>query len=123
MRERRDLWFVMDALLVFVPFSLVGAVFGDAIRKDVLTRRQRGIAGLFCIVLGPVCGRVVISEWGWSDWTGLAVAAIVPTLAYDIVGLWAAVIRQAKEDPRGWLVLLKDALVAALQALLPWRKP
>lgn len=123
MSERRDLWFIMDALLVFVPFSLVGAVFGDAIRKDVLTRRQRGVAALFCLVLGPVCGRVVISEWGWSDWTGLAVSAIVPTLAYDIVGLFTAVIRQAKEDPRGWLVLLKDTAISALQALLPWRKP
>jgi hypothetical protein len=122
MGERRDLWFIMDALLVFVPFSIIGAIFGDTIRKDVLTRRQRGVAALFCLVLGPVCGRVVMSEWGWSDWTGLAVAAIVPTLAYDIVGLWAAVIRQAKEDPRGWFVLAKDALVAALAALLPWRK-
>lgn len=112
MSERRNLWFVMDALLVFVPFSLVGAIFGDAIRKDVLTRRQRGVAGLFCIVLGPVCGRIVISEWGWSDWSGLAVAAIVPTLAYDIVGLVAAVLRGAKEDPRGWITLIKE--------LFPW---
>jgi hypothetical protein len=112
MSERRDLWFIADALLVFVPFSLVGAVFGDAIRRDVLTRRQRGIAGLFCLILGPVCGRVVISEWSWSDWSGLAVAAIVPTLAYDIVGLAAAVLRGAKEDPRGWITLIKE--------MFPW---
>lgn len=51
MNERRDLWFIADALLVFVPFSLVGAIFGDAIRRDVLTRRQRGIAGLFTCTL------------------------------------------------------------------------
>jgi len=112
MSERRDLWFVVDALLVFIPFSLVGAVFGDAIRRDVLTRRQRGIAGLFCIVLGPVCGRIVISEWGWSDWSGLAVAAIIPTVAYDVVGLIAAVLRGAKDDPRGWLTLIKE--------MFPW---
>jgi len=116
MNERRDLWFIADALLVFIPFSLVGAVFGDAIRRDVLTRRQRGIAGLFCLVLGPVCGRVVISEWNWSDWSGLAVAAIMPTVAYDIVGLFTAVLQKAKEDPRGWITLIKE--------LFPWgRKP
>ena len=112
MNERRDLWFIADALLVFVPFSLVGAIFGDAIRRDVLTRRQRGIAGLFCLILGPVCGRVVISEWQWSDWSGLAVSAIVPTLAYDIVGLFTAILQKAKEDPRGWVTLIKE--------LFPW---
>jgi hypothetical protein len=112
MSERRDLWFIADALLVFIPFSLVGAVFGDAIRRDVLTRRQRGIAGLFCLVLGPVCGRVVISEWQWSDWSGLAVAAIIPTVAYDIVGLVAAVLRGAKDDPRGGLALINE--------MFPW---
>lgn len=123
MPERRNLWLILDALLVFVPFSLIGAVFGDAIRKDVLTRRQRGAAGLFCLVLGPLMGMVAIHEWHWSDVSGLAVAAVVPTLAYDAIGLAGSILRQGKEDPRGWAAIAKDTVVAVLGALLPWRKP
>ena len=34
---------------------------------------------------------------------------------FDLRGL-------GKDDPRSWIVILKDLLVAALTALLPWRK-
>jgi hypothetical protein len=40
------------------------------------------------------------------------VAAIIPTVAYDVVGLIAAVLRGAKDDPRGWLTLIKE--------MFPW---
>lgn len=121
MPERLEtLW---NALWWLVPFSLIGAIFGDAIRKDVLTRRQRTAAGLFCLLLGPLMGAVAMREWEWSDFSALAVAAVVPTLAYDAVGLIAALLRTGKEDPRGWVTLLKDTLASLLAALLPWRKP
>ena len=122
MNDRRDLWPIIDALLVFVPFSVVGAIFGDAVRKDALTRRQRAAAALFSLAIGPILGMVVIRDLGWSDWTGLAVAAVVPTLSYYVIALAAAVLRQGREDPRGWVTLFKDTVVAALQALLPWRR-
>lgn len=108
-----------DALAWLIPFSLVGAVFGDAIRRDALTPRQRIAAGLFSLMLGPVMGMAAIKEWGWSEFSALAVASVIPTLAYDGIGLLAAILRQAKDDPRGWVGVIKDALAA----LLPWRKP
>jgi hypothetical protein len=112
-----------DALWWLVPFSLVGALFGDAIRKDVMTARQRVIVGAFCLMYGPLMGAVCIREWGWSEFSALAVAAVAPTIAYDVIGLVVAFLRQGRDDPRGWVTLLKDMVVAALNALLPWRKP
>jgi hypothetical protein len=123
MGERRDLWFILDALWVFLPFSLIGAVFGDSIRKDVLTRRQRAVAGLFSWMMGPLCGQAVFNDLEWSMWVALAVASAVPTIVFDVIGLVAALLRQPRDDLKGWLVLIKDTLVAALAALLPWRKP
>ena len=105
-----------DALAWLVPFSLVGAVFGDAIRKDALTPRQRVAAGLFSLMMGPVCGAAAMREFGWSDFSALAVASVAPTVAYDAIGLVASLLRAAKDDPRGWFAIIKDAL--------PWgRKP
>lgn len=46
----------------------------------------------------------------------------VTTGAYDAIALVQAFLLQAKDDPRSWVVILKDLLVAALTALLPWRK-
>lgn len=111
------------ALWWLVPFSLVGAIFGDAIRKDVMTRRQRVAVGLFCLMLGPLMGAVAIREWQWSDFSALAVAAVVPTLAYDAIGLVTAFLVTGRDDPRGWVTLVKDTVAALLSALLPWRKP
>jgi hypothetical protein len=105
-----------DALFWLIPFSLVGAVFGDAIRRDALTPRQRVAAGLFSLMVGPLAGAAAMREWGWSDMSALVVAAVAPTVAYDAIGLVASILRAAKDDPRGWLAVIKDAL--------PWgRKP
>ena len=57
----------LDLFVLFVPFSLLGAIFGDSIRKDALTRPQRISAGLFSLVVGPVAGLVVMREFGWLD--------------------------------------------------------
>lgn len=122
MNDRRDLWLIVSDLFVFVPFSLVGAIFGDTMRKDALTRRQRGAAGLFSMVTGPLLGLVVITEFGWADWSGLVVASAWPTLSYDVIMLAGAITQQSREDPRGWFVILRDTLISGLQALLPWRK-
>lgn len=104
-----------DALWWLVPFSFVGAIFGDAIRKDVLTRRQRVAVGAFCLMLGPIAGAVAIREWGWTDFAALGVAAVSPTVAYDAIGLVAAVLRYAKDNP--------DKLREILTGLWPWKKP
>lgn len=122
MNDRRDLWAIAEALLVYAPFSLIGAVFGDTIRKDVLTVRQRVAATLFSWTLGPVLGHVTVNDLGWSLFAGLAVAAVTPTVTYDVIALVRALLLQAKDDPRSWITILKDLLVAALSALLPWRK-
>lgn len=122
MNDRRDLWAIVEALLIFVPFSLIGAIFGDTIRKDILTRRQRMVAALFSWTMGPVLGAATVNDLDWSIYTGLAIAAVVPTVTYDIIALTKAFLRQVQDDPRSWVTILKDTLVAALSALLPWRK-
>ena len=53
----------LDLFLVFVPFSLLGAIFGDSIRKDALTKPQRVSAGLFSLALGPVAGLIAIRQF------------------------------------------------------------
>lgn len=122
MNDRRDLWGILEALLIFAPFSLIGAIFGDTIRKDVLTRRQRAAAALFSWVMGPLLGWATVSDLGWSLVTGLAVASAAPTVTYDVIALVKAFLRQMQDDPRSWVTILRDTLVAALSALLPWRK-
>lgn len=122
MSDRRDLWAIAEALLIFAPFSVVGAFFGDSIRKDVLTRRQRMAASAFSWVMGPVLAAVTVNDLGWSIYAGFAVAAAAPTVTYDVIALTKAFLRQVQEDPRSWATILKDTLVAALAALLPWRK-
>lgn len=122
MSDRRDLWAIAEALLIFVPFSLVGAIFGDTIRKDVLTRRQRMAAAAFSWTMGPVLGAMTVNDLGWSIYAGLAIAAVVPTVTYDVIALVKAFLRQMQDDPRSWVAILKDTLVSALSAFLPWRK-
>jgi hypothetical protein len=89
----------LDLFLPFIPFSLAGAFFGDSIRKDALTKQQRVAAGLFSLAMGPLTGLIVIREVGFSDFTGLAVAAVVPTLAYDAVGVLVSFLRWLKDNP------------------------
>ncbi len=100
----------LDLFVLFVPFSLLGAIFGDSIRKDALTRPQRISPGLFSLVVGPVAGLVVMREFGWLDVTALGVAAIAPTLAYDTIGAAAAALRWLRENP------------GKLAELWPWGK-
>lgn len=100
----------LDLFLPFVPFSLAGALFGDSIRKDALSKKQRVAAGLFCLAMGPLGGLIAHQEFRLGLFTAFAIAAVVPTLAYDAVGALAAFLRWLKENPS----LLKD--------MLPWGK-
>jgi len=122
MNDRRDLWAIAEALLIFAPFSVVGAFFGDSIRKDVLTRRQRMAASAFSWIMGPVLAAVTVNDLGWSIYAGFVVAAAAPTVTYDAIALIKAFLRWGQDDPRSWVTIFKDTLVAALSALLPWRK-
>lgn len=105
---------IIDSLAWALPFSLVGAVFGDAIRKDALTPRQRVAVGLFSFMMGPLFGAIANREFGLGEFTSYAIAAVAPTFVYDVVGLFASVIRIAKDDPRGVAEYVKD--------FLPWVK-
>ena len=105
---------LLDSLAWAVPFSVVGAVFGDAIRKDALTPRQRIAVGLFSFVMGPLSGAAANREFGLGEFTSYAIAAVAPTVVYDLIGLFASVLRSAKEDPRGWFASIKD--------MIPWGK-
>lgn len=103
----------LDALWFLVPFSFVGAFFGDSFRKDVLSPRQRVAAGLFALFIGPVAGMMVTREWGWHEVTGYAIAAVIPTLSYDAIVLVAALLSQIRQDPLGGIRKIWDAIVAA----------
>lgn len=103
---------LIDSLQWAVPFSLLGAVFGDAIRKEVLTPRQRLVVGLFSFVMGPLCGAAANREFGAGEFTSYVIAAVAPTFVFDVIGLVAAVIHSAEKDPRGW--------VGAIASLFPW---
>ena len=105
---------ILDSLAWAVPFSIIGAVFGDAIRKDALTPRQRIAVGLFSFVMGPLSGAAANREFGLGEFTSYAIAAVAPTVVYDLVGLVASVLKSAKDDPRGWLGAVKE--------LFPWGK-
>ncbi|WP_299109781.1 hypothetical protein [uncultured Bradyrhizobium sp.] len=109
---------LVDALWFLIPFSFVGAFFGDSFRRDVLTSRQRVSAGLFALFIGPAAGLLVTREWGWHDVTGFAIAAVVPTLSYDLIVLVAALLSQLRTDPLGGLRKVWDAIAA----ILPGRK-
>lgn len=104
-----------DALWWLAPFSLVGAVFGDAIRKDALTKRQRVITGAFSIMVSGVMAWTGMRELGLADYYGILIALLGPTITYDVVVLVAALLRYLRENP--------DKIRETLAGFLPWRKP
>ena len=111
MTKLQALW---DSLAWAAPFSFVGAFFGDAIRKDALSPRQRVAVGLLSFVMGPLMGAAANREFGLGEFTSYVIAAIAPTFVYDCIGLIATILRIAKEDPRGVAEFIKD--------FLPWGK-
>jgi hypothetical protein len=103
---------LLDSLAWAVPFSVVGAVFGDAIRKDALSPRQRVAVGMLCFVVGPLSGAAANREFGLGEFTSYVIASFAPTVAYDFIGMVVALLRAAKDDPRGAFGALRD--------LFPW---
>jgi len=103
---------LFDSLVWAVPFSLAGTVFGAAIRKDVLSKRQQAAAGVFAFVMGPLCGAAATKEFGVGEFTGYVIAAFAPTVIYDVVGFVIALLQAARDDSKG--------IVDLLLALFPW---
>ena len=103
---------LIDSLQWAVPFSLLGAIFGNEIRKDVLTPRQRLVVGAFSFVIGPLCGAAANREFGMGEFTSYVIAAIAPTFIFDVIGLVAAVLQSAERDPSGWL--------KTIASIFPW---
>lgn len=103
---------LIESLQWAAPFSLLGTVFGDTIRKETLTPRQRVVVGMFSFVMGPLCGAAATREFGAGEYSGYVIAAVAPTFVYDVIGLVAAVIHSAEKDPRGW--------VGAIASIFPW---
>jgi hypothetical protein len=108
-----------DVLWPFVPPSIVGALFGDTLRKDALSRGQRVAAFAVSAVLGCLAGPGLAAEYRLSVYTGAAFAVVIAAIGTDLIGLAVAVIRQFRDDPVGTVIRIKDALLA----FLPSRKP
>ena len=100
------------SLALTIPLSFIGTFFGDAIRKEVLTARQRFAVMLLSFVMGPICGAIANRELGFGEFTSYAIAAIAPTITYDLIGFVAAIIQAAKNDPKDTIEFLK--------VLWPW---
>lgn len=76
MNDRRDLWAIAEALLIYAPFSLVSAFFGDSTWKDVPTPKQRVAPVLFSWTIGPMLGMVTVNDLSWPLFAGFVVAAV-----------------------------------------------
>jgi uncharacterized membrane protein YoaK (UPF0700 family) len=100
------------SLALTIPLSFIGTFFGDAIRKEILTPRQRFAVMLLSFVMGPICGAIANRELGFGEFTSYAIAAIAPTLTYDIIGFVVAIIQAAKNDP--------DDMVEFFKSIFPW---
>ena len=109
----------LDVLAPFIPFSLVGALFGDAFRKDILSPRQRVVAALTMLFLGPALALSVARELGLSEYTGAVVSVLFAALGTDLIGVVVALTRQVRDDPLGTLGKVKDLIAG----LMPWRRP
>lgn len=100
-------------LLILLPPSLLGALFGDTMRKDVLSLRQRGVAFAVMAVLGIVSGASMSRAWGWDYYGACGITILISSLGTDLVGLIAGLLRWGRENPEK----VKDLLAG----LIPWR--
>ena len=114
MSEKRDLWVILDVLWPLVPPSLLGAFMGDALRKDVLTGRQRAAVFLAMAMLGCVGGVGIGREYDLSEYSAAAIAIVISTIGTDLIGLAVAILRQIKEDPIGAITKVRDAILSFL---------
>jgi len=109
---------IADVLVPFLPPAIIGTFFGDALRKDVLTPRQRAVAFLAMAVFGALAGVSVAREYSLSEYTGAAFAVIISAIGTDLFGLAVAVIRQFRDNPLEFATKIKDFVLS----FLPSRK-
>lgn len=115
----------VDTLALWlVPPSILGAFFGDAFRKDLLTPRQRLAAFALAVAISPLAGMAAGKEWGWHPWTCSVIATLAAVLGTDMIALVVAVMREFRADPWGTAGKTAEAIkkiADAVLAFVPWR--
>lgn len=115
----------IDTLVLWlIPPSLLGAFFGDAFRKDVLTPRQRFAAFALSVAISPLAGMAAFKEWGWHLYTCGVLSILAAALATDLIALAVTLVREFRGDPWGSAGKTADAikkLADALLSFVPWR--
>lgn len=115
----------IDTLILWlVPPSVLGAFFGDAFRKDLLTPRQRFAAFTLSVAISPLAGMAASKEWGWHPYTCGVLTILAAVLGTDMIALVVTVVREFRSDPWGTTNKSADAikkLADALLSFMPWR--
>ncbi|KAF0097808.1 MAG: hypothetical protein FD144_4757 [Rhodospirillaceae bacterium] len=115
----------VDTLALWlVPPSMLGAFFGDAFRKDLLTPRQRLAAFALAVAISPLAGMAAGKEWGWHPWTCSVIATLAAVLGTDMIALVVMVMREFRSDPWGTAGKTAEAikkLADAVLSFVPWR--
>ncbi|NQW53546.1 MAG: hypothetical protein HQ465_20135 [Rhodospirillales bacterium] len=115
----------IDTLVLWlVPPSLLGAFFGDAFRKDLLTPRQRLAAFGLAVAISPLAGMAAGKEWGWHPYTCGVITTLAAVLGTDLIALAVTLVREFRGDPWGSAGKSADAikkLADALLSFVPWR--
>lgn len=115
----------IDMLVLWlIPPSLLGAFFGDAFRKDLLTPRQRFAAFALSVAISPLAGMAAGKEWGWHPYTCGVITILAAVLGTDMIALVVTVVREFRGDPWGTANKTADAIKKIADALLsfvPWR--
>lgn len=109
----------VDTLALWlVPPSILGAFFGDAFRRDLLTPRQRFAAFTLSVAISPLAGMAAGKEWGWHAYTCGVITILAAVLATDMIALVVSVVREFRADPWGTTNKTAEAIKKIADALL-----
>ncbi len=109
----------VDTLALWlVPPSILGAFFGDAFRRDLLTPRQRFAAFVLSVAISPLAGMAAGKEWGWHPYTCGVITILAAVLGTDMIALVVSVVREFRSDPWGTTNKTADAIKKIADALL-----
>ena len=109
----------VDTLALWlVPPSILGAFFGDAFRRDLLTPRQRLAAFALSVAISPLAGMAAGKEWGWHPYTCGVITILAAVLGTDMIALVVSVVREFRGDPWGTANKTADAIKRIADALL-----
>ena len=115
----------IDMLILWlIPPSILGAFFGDAFRRDLLTPRQRFAAFFLSVAISPLAGMAAGKEWGWHPYTCGVITILAAVLGTDMIALVVSVVREFRGDPWGTTNKTAEAIKKIADALLsfmPWR--